>query len=105
MTGEGAVDRKAAASANVPSVRMVCAGRDQFPAGAGAAAAGSALAGAAGVAEYVFGGFFSDYVPLGVAAVIALTWRLLGYYSYLVAGCILIPSWWKSTFSEKPVEN
>lgn len=60
--------------------------------------------GAAGVAEYVFGGFFSDYVPLGVAAVIALTWRLLGYYSYLVAGCILIPSWWKSTFSEKPVK-
>jgi len=57
--------------------------------------------GAAGVAEYVFGGFFSDYVPLGVAAVIALSWRLLGYYSYLVAGCILIPSWWKHTFSSK----
>ncbi len=51
--------------------------------------------GAAGVAEFLFGGFFSDYVPAGVAAVIALVWRLLGYYSYLLAGCLVIPGWWR----------
>jgi hypothetical protein len=35
--------------------------------------------GAAGVAEYLFGGFFSDYIPAGIAVLIALIWRLISY--------------------------
>jgi len=60
--------------------------------------------GAAGVAEYVFSGFFSDYVPIGLAAVIALTWRLMGYYSYLIAGCLVIPFWWRQRKVDTPSE-
>lgn len=51
--------------------------------------------GAAGVAEYLFGGFFSDYIPVGIAVMIALIWRLIGYYSYLIAGIIVIPFWFR----------
>lgn len=51
--------------------------------------------GAAGVAEYLFGGFFKDYIPVGIAVLMALIWRLIGYYSYLIAGVIVIPLWFR----------
>ncbi|MEY3421535.1 MAG: hypothetical protein RIR48_1831 [Bacteroidota bacterium] len=51
--------------------------------------------GASGVAEYLFGGFFSDYIPKGISSLIALVWRLIGYYSYLIAGVIIIPIWFR----------
>ena len=49
--------------------------------------------GGAGFAEIVFGGFLSDYVPAGIAFIVASIWRLLTYYSYLLAGVIVIPNW------------
>jgi len=61
--------------------------------------------GAAGVAEYLFGGFFSDYIPIGIAAMIALIWRLISYYSYLIAGVIVIPVWFKQIRQRKKDQN
>lgn len=52
--------------------------------------------GGSGFAEYVFGGFLSDFVPKGIALVVATTWRLMAYYFYLIAGAIIIPSWLQS---------
>lgn len=49
--------------------------------------------GGAGLAEFVFGGFLKDYVPKGISLIIAFIWRLISYYSYLIAGAIIIPSW------------
>ncbi len=49
--------------------------------------------GGSGVSEYLFGGFFSDYIPVGIAIVVALVWRLITYYPYLIAGAIIIPNW------------
>ncbi len=49
--------------------------------------------GGAGIAELVFGGFMSDFVPSTTALVIALIWRVLTYYSYLIAGVFVIPNW------------
>ena len=49
--------------------------------------------GGSGFAEFVFGGFLSDYVPAGIALVIAVTWRLLAYYTYLLGGIYIIPNW------------
>jgi glycosyltransferase 2 family protein len=49
--------------------------------------------GGAGLAEFVFGGFLKDYVPKGIALVVAFIWRLISYYSSLIAGAIIIPSW------------
>ena len=49
--------------------------------------------GGAGVAEYLFGGYFIDYVSEGIASLIALVWRLITYYPYLIGGAIIIPIW------------
>lgn len=49
--------------------------------------------GGAGVAEYLFGGYYIDYVPKGIASLLALIWRVITYYSYLIGGAIIIPIW------------
>lgn len=49
--------------------------------------------GGSGFAEFVFGGFLKDYVPKGIALVVASLWRIFTYYSYLIAGAIIIPAW------------
>lgn len=49
--------------------------------------------GASGFSEVMFGGFYSDFVPVGVALLIAIIWRLITYYSYLFAGVIIVPNW------------
>ena len=49
--------------------------------------------GGAGVAEYLFGGYFIDYVSEGIASLVALVWRIITYYSYLIGGAIIIPIW------------
>lgn len=49
--------------------------------------------GGAGFIEVVFGGFLRDFVPVGIAAIIAFVWRLLTYYAYLLAGAVILPNW------------
>ncbi|MEM6697119.1 MAG: lysylphosphatidylglycerol synthase transmembrane domain-containing protein [Bacteroidota bacterium] len=50
--------------------------------------------GGAGFVEILFGGFLTDYVKDDTSAIVISTiWRLLTYYSYLVAGAIIIPNW------------
>ncbi|MBT8195485.1 MAG: flippase-like domain-containing protein [Bacteroidia bacterium] len=49
--------------------------------------------GSAGVAEVVFPAFLGQFTPLGLAASLALLWRLISYYPYLIIGAILIPRW------------
>jgi len=57
--------------------------------------------GGSGFAEYVFGGFLSDFVPKGIALVVALIWRMLAYYTYLIAGIIIIPNWLNGILRER----
>jgi uncharacterized protein (TIRG00374 family) len=49
--------------------------------------------GGSGIVEYLFGGYFSDYIPKGVGSLVALIWRLISYYPYLLLGAIVIPIW------------
>lgn len=49
--------------------------------------------GAAGFAEVFFGNFIGDYIPKSAALIIALIWRFLTYYVYLIAGVIIVPAW------------
>ena len=49
--------------------------------------------GASGFSEAMFGGLYSDFVPVGIALLIAIIWRLISYYSYLLAGVIVVPNW------------
>lgn len=57
--------------------------------------------GGAGFHEVVFGGFLKDYVPAGIAVVVASIWRLLTYYSYLLAGAIVIPQWFRRILKKR----
>lgn len=58
--------------------------------------------GGSGVAEYIFADFLGDfisneswYIPL------ALFWRLISYYPYLIIGAILLPIWLRRVFTNK----
>lgn len=69
--------------------------------------------GGSGFAEYIFTHFLNDVIPVdasiqvGTAAVIALLWRLVTYYPYLVMGALILPRWLRRSFGRKtqPVEN
>lgn len=49
--------------------------------------------GGSGIAEFIFSKFLHDFIPLGLAASLALLWRLLSYYPYLFIGAIVLPRW------------
>ena len=61
--------------------------------------------GGAGVAEGMFGGFYADYISKGVSTVIALIWRLITYYPYLIIGLIIIPNWLRKVVRRKRREK
>jgi len=62
--------------------------------------AASPTPGGAGLAEFLFGGFYSDFVPLSLAVVLAFVWRLIAYYTYLFAGVIIVPQWIRSIYKK-----
>lgn len=50
--------------------------------------------GGSGISEWLFANYYGDLIgSVGVAAVIALVWRVFSYYIYLIAGSILLPSY------------
>jgi uncharacterized protein (TIRG00374 family) len=58
--------------------------------------------GGAGFAEIVFYGFLNDYIPAkSIALIIATVWRLFTYYSYLLAGVIIIPNWVRNKINQR----
>ena len=58
--------------------------------------------GGAGFVEILFGGFLSDYVNSPTyATVISTIWRLLSYYTYLLAGALIVPNWIRKIVNER----
>jgi uncharacterized membrane protein YbhN (UPF0104 family) len=49
--------------------------------------------GGAGLAEVALPRFISDFMPLSMGLVVALLWRGMAYYGYLLAGTIVGPNW------------
>ncbi len=49
--------------------------------------------GAAGVAEVSFTALNCEFAPKGLAAAIAVVWRLYSYYFYIALGLLLLPKW------------
>jgi uncharacterized protein (TIRG00374 family) len=49
--------------------------------------------GSAGVAEVIFPAFFGQFMPVGLESSLALLWRLISYYPYLIIGAFIIPRW------------
>lgn len=55
--------------------------------------------GGSGFAEYVFGTYLFDFVPdVGIIPVLALFWRLVTYYPYIVVGAFLFPAWLRKKY-------
>ncbi len=52
--------------------------------------------GGSGVAEFIFNDFLGMYTAPGVAPALALLWRLMSYYPYILIGAILLPRWVRS---------
>lgn len=54
--------------------------------------------GGSGLNEYMFSVYYSDFTPdAGTTLVAVLAWRLITYYSYLVVGAFVIPSWFSGS--------
>ncbi|MFN4255111.1 MAG: YbhN family protein [Saprospiraceae bacterium] len=49
--------------------------------------------GGAGLAEVAMSKFITDFVPEGIGVVVALLWRGMAYYGYLLLGAIVVPGW------------
>ncbi len=56
--------------------------------------------GGSGVAEFMLPKFLGEFMG-PFANEIALGWRLLSYYSYLIIGAIVLPIWLRRVFSKK----
>jgi len=55
--------------------------------------------GGSGIAEYIFSQFLTDFIPNEAwYAPLALFWRLITYYPYLIIGVIILPLWVKKVF-------
>lgn len=53
--------------------------------------------GASGFAEAVFSDYLSIFIPVGFVGLLALAWRLISYYPYLIIGVLLLPQWIRRT--------
>jgi uncharacterized protein (TIRG00374 family) len=57
--------------------------------------------GGSGVAELLFTTYLADFIPIGgaIAIILALIWRLISYYPYLIAGAVIVPRWIRDKLS------
>lgn len=58
--------------------------------------------GGSGFSEFFFAKYLGEFFPVaGVAIIVALIWRLITYYPYLIIGVIVFPRWLRSKFLKK----
>lgn len=58
--------------------------------------------GGSGVAEIIFPAFLGEFLPeRHIAGGVALLWRILSYYPYLIIGTIVLPMWLRRIRKEK----
>jgi uncharacterized protein (TIRG00374 family) len=51
--------------------------------------------GGSGFVETIFGDYMAEFIPLGFVALMALLWRFITYYPYLIIGAFVLPKWVK----------
>ncbi len=56
--------------------------------------------GGSGVAEFLFGDYLGMFLLVGMAPVLAILWRLMTYYIYLIMGSVVLPIWVRRVFSK-----
>lgn len=54
--------------------------------------------GGSGISEWLFTTYYGDLIPAGMALVIALFWRIISYYIYLIVGACIVPQWLRTNY-------
>lgn len=55
--------------------------------------------GGSGLSEWIFSEYYSDMLlSAGLVLILAVFWRIISYYVYLVIGAIIVPGWARKTF-------
>lgn len=54
--------------------------------------------GGSGLSEWLFTTYYGDMIPAGMALVIALFWRIISYYVYLIIGACIVPGWLSANY-------
>jgi uncharacterized protein (TIRG00374 family) len=58
--------------------------------------------GGSGIAEIMFSKYLDEFIPVaGFAVALALLWRLVTYYPYLIIGAFMVPRWISDKFISK----
>lgn len=56
--------------------------------------------GGSGLSEWLFTEFYGSLIPTAALALImAIFWRIISYYVYLIIGAVLVPRWLRDSFS------
>ena len=67
--------------------------------------------GGSGFAELILGRYISDQIPVdpviagSIAIAIAIIWRMISYYPYLIIGALLVPGWIERKFIKPVMEK
>lgn len=57
--------------------------------------------GGSGLSEWLFSEYYGDIInSAGLALLLAILWRIISYYVYLIIGAIIVPGWIKKTYSK-----
>lgn len=57
--------------------------------------------GGSGLSEWLFSNYYGDLVSTaGMALVMAVFWRIISYYVYLIIGAIIVPGWIKNAVAK-----
>ncbi|MGC8864537.1 MAG: lysylphosphatidylglycerol synthase transmembrane domain-containing protein [Bacteroidales bacterium] len=60
--------------------------------------------GGSGVAELIFSYYLGDIVPSGLAHPMAIVWRVVTYYPYILLGLVVLPLWLRSLNATQPTK-
>ncbi len=62
--------------------------------------------GGSGIAEFVFSDFLGDFIPNeSWYAPLAIFWRFISYYPYLIIGTIVLPIWLRKVFAKEKLKR
>jgi uncharacterized protein (TIRG00374 family) len=67
--------------------------------------------GGSGFAELILGRYISDQIPVdpliagSIALAIAIIWRIISYYPYLIIGALLVPGWIDRNFVKPTIKK
>lgn len=58
--------------------------------------------GGSGLSEWLFSEYYGDLVTsAGMALILAIFWRIISYYVYLIIGAIIVPGWLKNSVNRR----